>query len=180
LTERVPGGDESRAQGVVLSHERFQLRAGLANVHDERGFVMHDVMGFGEGLGQFTWNDLAHDAILSTKFLQHRGHPAAWTKVWKSIHFRNLYDNPYMYTPPDPLIRRLGATIRAARISRGLTQAQLAGLCGLTRLRIIGIEQGNPSFKIDAYFRAATSMRQELALRPIERPEFEDLTWMFK
>jgi DNA-binding XRE family transcriptional regulator len=149
-------------------------------MHHEWGFVMHDVVGFRKCLGQVTWNHLAHDAILSTKFLQHRGHPAAWTKVWKSIHFSNLHENPYMHTPPDPLIRRLGATIRTARISRGLTQAQLAGLCGLTRLRIIGIEQGNPSIKIDAYFRAATSMGQELALRPIERLEFEDLTWMFK
>lgn len=83
-----------------------------------------------------------------------------------------------MYTPPHPLIKRLGATIRAARISRGLTQAQLAGLCGLTR--IIDIDQGNPSIKIDAYFSAAGSMGQELALRPIERPAFEDLAWMFK
>lgn len=85
-----------------------------------------------------------------------------------------------MYTPPHPLIKRLGATIRAARISRGLTQAQLAGLCGLTRPRIIDIDQGNPSIKIDAYFSAAGSMGQELALRPIERPAFEDLAWMFK
>ncbi len=52
LTERVPGGDEGRAQGVVLDHERFEFRAGLADVHRERGFVVHDVVGIGEGLQQ--------------------------------------------------------------------------------------------------------------------------------
>jgi hypothetical protein len=34
----------------VLGHERFECRAGLANVHHERGFVLHDVVGIGEGL----------------------------------------------------------------------------------------------------------------------------------
>ena len=42
LTERIPGGDEGCAQGVVLGHERFELRARLADVHGERRFVAHD------------------------------------------------------------------------------------------------------------------------------------------
>ena len=52
LTERVPGGDEGSAQGVVLCHERIEFRAGLADVYHERGFVLHDVVGIGEGLQQ--------------------------------------------------------------------------------------------------------------------------------
>lgn len=98
LTERIPGSNESRAQGVVLGHERFEFRAGLTNMHHERGFVMPDVVGFRECLGQFTWNHLAHDVVLSTKFLQHCGYPATRDKkqsleidtfqqfVWKYIH----------------------------------------------------------------------------------------------
>ena len=54
LTEWVPGGDEGRAQDFVLGHERFEFRAGLANVHHERFFVLHDVVGIGEGLQQFS------------------------------------------------------------------------------------------------------------------------------
>jgi hypothetical protein len=43
LTEWISGGDEGRAQDVVLCYERFELRAGLAKVHRERGIVVHDV-----------------------------------------------------------------------------------------------------------------------------------------
>lgn len=67
LTERIPGGDEGRAQGVVHGHERFEFRAGLDNMHHERGFVMQDIVGLRECLGHFTWNHLAHDTILSKK-----------------------------------------------------------------------------------------------------------------
>jgi hypothetical protein len=48
LTERVPSGDEGRTQGVVVGHEHFEFRAGLADMHHERGFVMHDVVGISE------------------------------------------------------------------------------------------------------------------------------------
>jgi hypothetical protein len=34
LTEWVPGGDEGRAEGVVLGHEVFEFRSGLADAHD--------------------------------------------------------------------------------------------------------------------------------------------------
>ncbi len=36
----------------MLSHERFEFKTGLADVHHERSFVVHDVMGLGEGLQQ--------------------------------------------------------------------------------------------------------------------------------
>jgi hypothetical protein len=52
LTERVPSGDEGRAQGVVLGHELFEFRAGLSDVHHKRRFVVHDVVGVCEGLQQ--------------------------------------------------------------------------------------------------------------------------------
>ena len=44
LAERVLGGDEGRAQSVVLGHEGFEFRARLADVHRERCFVVHDVV----------------------------------------------------------------------------------------------------------------------------------------
>jgi hypothetical protein len=68
LTERIPGGDEGRAQGVVLGHERFELRARLADVQGERGFVVHDVIGFGKGLDEFRWE--FHSCSFAEKLIQ--------------------------------------------------------------------------------------------------------------
>jgi hypothetical protein len=33
----------------VVGHEHFELTAALADVHHERGFVVHDAVGIGEG-----------------------------------------------------------------------------------------------------------------------------------
>ncbi len=51
-TERVPGCDVGSAQSVVLVHEGFEWRAGLADVQGERGFVVYGVVGFCKGLQQ--------------------------------------------------------------------------------------------------------------------------------
>jgi transcriptional regulator with XRE-family HTH domain len=40
------------------------------------------------------------------------------------------------------LITRLGIQLREKRTNRGLTQAQLADLAGLTRYKVIAVEKG--------------------------------------
>lgn len=58
MAERVPGGDEDRAQGIVLGHERFEFWARLVDVHREWGFVVHDVVGLCKGLHQLYGDEI--------------------------------------------------------------------------------------------------------------------------
>ena len=51
------------------------------------------------------------------------------------------------------LISRLGNQLREKRINRGLTQAQLADLAGLTRYKVIAVEKGTLSVGMIAYAR---------------------------
>lgn len=52
LAPGVPCGDEGSARTAVLRHQRHQLRAGLPYAQGERGFALHGVVGFAEGLHQ--------------------------------------------------------------------------------------------------------------------------------
>ncbi|AXJ07394.1 transcriptional regulator [Pseudomonas fluorescens] len=51
-----------------------------------------------------------------------------------------------------------GSKIRKQRISRGLTQVQLANLAGLTRYKIIVVEKGAPSVSMIAYPRTLAAL----------------------
>lgn len=51
------------------------------------------------------------------------------------------------------ITQRLGHQIRAMRLNRGYKQADLAKLAGITRQKLIEIEQGSPSVSINAYAR---------------------------
>ncbi len=59
-SERIPGRDVHSVQDIAVCHQLFQFRAGLANIHRERLFVMDDVIGFGEGLVEFGVQVLRH------------------------------------------------------------------------------------------------------------------------
>lgn len=59
------------------------------------------------------------------------------------------------------LISRLGSKIRKQRISRGLTQVQLAKLAGLTRYKIIAVEKGGRSVSMIAYARTLAALKQK-------------------
>ncbi len=50
-------------------------------------------------------------------------------------------------------IARLGDQLREKRIGRGLTQAQLADLAGLTRYKVIAVEKGTFAGGMIAYAR---------------------------
>lgn len=78
------------------------------------------------------------------------------------------------------LITRLGNQLREKRISRGLTQAQLAELAGLTRYKVIAVEKGTLSVGMIAYARILAALDCELAVVPAAMPTLEELGELFE
>ncbi|MCP2228924.1 MULTISPECIES: helix-turn-helix domain-containing protein [Pseudomonas] len=78
------------------------------------------------------------------------------------------------------LISRLGNQIREKRMNRGLTQAQLAELAGLTRYKIIAVEKGTLSVGMIAYARMLAALDCELAVIPAAMPTLEELGGLFE
>jgi len=73
------------------------------------------------------------------------------------------------------LLSRLGESLRQLRTQRGLTQAQLADLAGLTRRMIVQIEQGRATVAVRAYVAAAEAMGAELTVVPVRRPTLDEV-----
>ncbi|QJP98044.1 helix-turn-helix domain-containing protein [Pseudomonas fluorescens] len=78
------------------------------------------------------------------------------------------------------LITRLGDQLREKRIRRGLTQAQLADLAGLTRYKVIAVEKGTLSVGMIAYARVLGALDCELAVVPAAMPTLEELGDLFE
>ena len=78
------------------------------------------------------------------------------------------------------LISRLGTQIREKRLSRGLTQAQLAELASLTRHKVIAVEKGTLSVGMIAYARVLGALDCELAVIPAAMPTLEELGDLFE
>jgi transcriptional regulator with XRE-family HTH domain len=78
------------------------------------------------------------------------------------------------------LISRLGTQLREKRINRGLTQAQLADLAGLTRYKVIAVEKGTLSVGMIAYARVLGALDCELAVVPAAMPTLEELGDLFE
>ncbi|UXY54887.1 helix-turn-helix transcriptional regulator [Pseudomonas tohonis] len=74
---------------------------------------------------------------------------------------------------------RLGEQIRQRRLNRGLTQARLAELAGITRQKVIAIERGDLSVGIAAYARALGAMDCEFALVPAAMPTLDEIQGVF-
>ncbi|WLI11940.1 MULTISPECIES: helix-turn-helix transcriptional regulator [Pseudomonas] len=77
------------------------------------------------------------------------------------------------------LICRLGKQIREKRMNRGLTQANLAELAGLTRQKVIAVEKGSLSVSMSAYARVLGALDCELAVIPAAMPTLEELGELF-
>lgn len=77
------------------------------------------------------------------------------------------------------ITRRLGDQIRAMRFNRGYTQAQLAKVAGVTRQKLIEIEQGSPSVSMNAYARVIAALGSEFKLVPVTLPTLEELEDLF-
>ncbi|MFJ7311254.1 helix-turn-helix domain-containing protein [Pseudomonas sp. NPDC098747] len=78
------------------------------------------------------------------------------------------------------LISRLATQLREKRLNRGLTQAQLADLAGLTRYKVIAVEKGTLSVSMNAYARVLGALDCELAVVPAFMPTLEELADLFE
>lgn len=74
---------------------------------------------------------------------------------------------------------RLGEQIRQRRLNRGLTQARLAALAGVTRQKIIAIEKGDLSVGMTAYARVVGALDCELAVVPAAMPTLDEIQGIF-
>jgi transcriptional regulator with XRE-family HTH domain len=77
------------------------------------------------------------------------------------------------------LISRLGKQIREKRMNRGLTQANLAELAGLTRQKVIAVEKGTLTVSMSAYARVLGALDCEFAVIPAAMPTLEELGELF-
>ena len=80
----------------------------------------------------------------------------------------------YMMTSSFQL-QRLGATFKAMRVNRGLTQARAGELARIPRLTVIRIEAGRESVAVVSYDKLASALGAELTLAPRSRPTLEEL-----
>lgn len=74
---------------------------------------------------------------------------------------------------------RLGDQIREKRINRGLTQAQIAELAGLTRQKVIAVEKGALTIGMIAFARVLAALDCELSVIPAAMPTLEELEGLF-
>ncbi|MGV8841692.1 MAG: helix-turn-helix transcriptional regulator [Pseudomonas sp.] len=74
---------------------------------------------------------------------------------------------------------RLGEQLRQRRLNRGLTQAKLAALAGVTRQKVIAIEKGDLSVGMMAYARALGALDCEFAVVPAAMPTLDEIQGMF-
>ena len=79
------------------------------------------------------------------------------------------------YMSRQTLLHRFGKTLRDARKLRGLTQAQLAALAGVPRLKVIQAEQGDASVSIGAYANVALALGMDFSLVPARRPTLDEI-----
>ncbi|MCP1499537.1 DNA-binding XRE family transcriptional regulator [Pseudomonas migulae] len=64
-------------------------------------------------------------------------------------------------------------------MNRGITQAQLAELAGLTRQKVIAVEKGALSVSMMAYARVLGALECELKVIPAAMPTLEELGELF-
>ncbi|TSD75497.1 helix-turn-helix domain-containing protein [Pseudomonas sp. KBS0710] len=76
--------------------------------------------------------------------------------------------------------QRLAKQIRAKRLSKGYKQSDLATLAGVTRQKLIEIEQGSMSVSMGAYTRVIGALSSEMALVAARLPTLDELPDIFK
>jgi transcriptional regulator with XRE-family HTH domain len=74
---------------------------------------------------------------------------------------------------------RLGEQLRQRRLNRGLTQAALASLAGITRQKVIAIEKGDLSVGMLAYARVLAALDCELSVVPAAMPTLDEIHGVF-
>ena len=83
--------------------------------------------------------------------------------IFVTIHFSVVYSKHFMTKEPLPLssstlsvLNTLGAMIKAARLERGMSQAELSRRLGVSRYTVIALEKGDPKVGVGTVFEAAT------------------------
>lgn len=77
--------------------------------------------------------------------------------------------------PGSFLLQRLGKAFKAMRENRGLTQAKVSEMAGISRLTVIRIEAGVDTVAVSSYDKLANALGAELTLSPRVRPTLEEL-----
>ena len=80
-----------------------------------------------------------------------------------TIYLSVVYSKHIMTKEPLPLssstlsvLNTLGAMIKAARLERGMSQAELSRRLGVSRYTVIALEKGDPKVGVGTVFEAAT------------------------
>lgn len=74
---------------------------------------------------------------------------------------------------------RLGEQVRQRRLNRGLTQAALASLAGITRQKVIAVEKGDLSVGMMAYARVLGALDCEFTVVPARMPTLDEIHGVF-
>lgn len=77
------------------------------------------------------------------------------------------------------LVTRLAEKIRRRRLNRGLTQADLASLAGLTRQKVIAVEKGSMAVGMSAYAKVLAALDCELEVIPAAMPTLDEIHGLF-
>jgi HTH-type transcriptional regulator/antitoxin HipB len=77
------------------------------------------------------------------------------------------------------ITQRLGEQLRRRRLNRGLTQAALASLAGITRQKIIAIEKGDLSVGMMAYARVLAALDSEFSVVSAAMPTLDEIHGVF-
>jgi transcriptional regulator with XRE-family HTH domain len=76
-------------------------------------------------------------------------------------------------------LARFGRSLKEMRQRRSLTQAQLAELARVPRLKVIQVERGDAGVSLRTYAAVAHALGAELALQPSRLPTLEEAREFF-
>jgi HTH-type transcriptional regulator / antitoxin HipB len=86
--------------------------------------------------------------------------------VTERTHFGPRVDTLGNIAPPADTPARFGAALRERRRALNITQAQLAGVAGVSRKAIIEIENGKPTAQWHNPLRLAQTLGLDVTLQP--------------
>ena len=76
-------------------------------------------------------------------------------------------------------LSRLGADLRARRLARGLTQAELADRARLSRALVIRAEKGDPTIAIGNVARLLDATGASLSIEATRLPTLDEVSSLF-
>lgn len=80
---------------------------------------------------------------------------------------------------PSILAERMGLQAREKRKNRGLSQAELARIAGLTRQKVIDVEKGSLTSSMHAYVKVLGALDCDVKVVPATRPTLDEVRDLF-